>query len=83
MTISRYLANYGYKKAILRATSMLTAAYKQKRVEWAQNHLNDDWSLTLFSDETAFQLFRNTVQCWYKKERPIRPMPKDRTKIFA
>ncbi|GBB92182.1 hypothetical protein RclHR1_01980007 [Rhizophagus clarus] len=83
MTISRHLANHGYKKAILRATPMLTAAHKQKRVEWAQNHLNDDWSLTLFSDETAFQLFRNTVQRWYKKERPIRPMPKDRTKIFA
>ncbi|GBB86632.1 hypothetical protein RclHR1_01300017 [Rhizophagus clarus] len=82
MTISRHLANHGYKKAIPRAP-MLTAAHKQKRVEWAQNHLNDDWSLTLFSDETAFQLFRNTVQHWYKLERPIRPMPKGRTKIFA
>lgn len=62
---------------------MLTAIHKQKRVEWAQKHLNDDWTRTLFSDETAFQLFRNTVQRWYKGERPIRPMPKDRTKILA
>ena len=62
---------------------MLTNAHKQKRVEWAHHHLNDDWKKTLFSDETAFQLFRNTVERWYKGERPVRPMPKKRTKIFA
>jgi DDE superfamily endonuclease len=28
-------------------------------------------------------LFRNTVERWYKGERPIRRMPKDRTKVFA
>ncbi|GBC36754.2 IS630 family transposase [Rhizophagus irregularis DAOM 181602=DAOM 197198] len=38
---------------------------------------------TVSSDETAFQLFRNTVRHWYKKQRPIRPIPKDRSKIFA
>ena len=62
---------------------MLTNDHKRKRVEWAENHLNDKWNKTLFSDETAFQLFRNTVERWYKGERPTRPMPKDRTKIFA
>jgi transposase len=62
---------------------MLTAEHKRKRVEWGREHLNDNWKKTLFSDETAFQLFRNTVERWYKHERPIRPMPKDRTKIFA
>src|SRR6185312_94383 len=62
---------------------MLTNAHKQKRVEWAHRHLNDDWKKMLFSDETEFQLFRNTVECWYKGERPVRPMPKDRTKIFV
>jgi len=45
--------------------------------------LNDNWKKTLFSDETAFQLFRNTIKHWYKGARPIRPMPKDRNKIFA
>ena len=83
MTISRHLTTHGYKKALPRATSMLTDAHKQKRIEWAQQHLNDDWSRTLFSDETAFQLFRNTVERWYKDKRPVHPMPKDRTKIFA
>ena len=45
--------------------------------------MNDDWNMTLFSDETAFQLFRNTVKCWHKEIQPIHPMSKDRVKIFA
>ena len=45
------------------------------------NHINDQWERTLFSDETAFQLFRNTI--WYKGPRPIRPLPKNRQKVFA
>ncbi|GBB89473.1 hypothetical protein RclHR1_16170005 [Rhizophagus clarus] len=61
---------------------MLTAVHKQKRIRWAQKHLNDNWNQTLFSDETAFQLFQNTVQCWYKGVRPIRSMPKDRQKFL-
>jgi len=83
MTISRHLANYGYSKALPKVTPMLTEAHKQRRVEWARQHLNDNWRKTLFSDETAFQLYRNTVERWYKGVRPIRPMPKDRTKVFA
>jgi len=62
---------------------MLTEVYKKNRVKWAKNHLNDNWKNTLFTDETAFQLYRNTIERWYKGERPIRRMPKDRRKIFA
>jgi len=54
MSIQRYLKDHGYNKSIPRATPMLTAKHKEKRVEWATNHLNRDWSKTLFSDETAF-----------------------------
>lgn len=45
--------------------------------------MNDNWNKTLFSDETSFQLFRNTIKHWYKNVRPVRRMPKDRSKIFA
>ena len=83
MTISRHLTTYGYSKALPKQTPMLTEAHKQRCVEWARQHLNDNWRKTLFSDETAFQLYRNTIERWYKGERPIRPMPKDRTKVFA
>jgi transposase len=82
-TISRHLARIGYSKSLPKAIPMLTEAHKRRRVEWAQEHLNDNWGKTLFSDETAFQLFRNTVERWHKGKQPVRPMPKDRTKIMA
>jgi transposase len=83
ITVSRHLANLGYQNALPISTLMLTPSHKKKRVEWAEKHINDNWKKTLFSDETAFQLFRNTLKHWYKNARPIRPMPKDRRKIFA
>ena len=55
---------------------MLTEAHKAKRVEWAKKHINDSWEKTLFSDETAFQLFRNTIKHWYKGQRPTRRFTK-------
>lgn len=82
-TIARHLSSIGYKKNLPKATPMLTEVHKQKRVEWAQKYRNKHWNRVLFSDETAFQLFRNTVERWYKDVLPIRPMPKDRRKIFA
>jgi transposase len=82
-TVSRHLGDHGYRNALPLRTPMLTQAHKQKRVEWAQNHKDDNWNKTLFSDETSFQLFRNTIKHWYKNARPIRCMPKDRSKIFA
>src|SRR5438128_6054412 len=82
-TVRRHMHNSGYQKNVPKATPMLTETHKAKRVEWAQKHLNDDWTRTLFTDETAFKLFRNTVKHWYKSPRPTRPIPKDRTKIFA
>jgi transposase len=82
-TIGRHLSSVGYVKRIPKATPMLTEAHKLKRVEWARKHINDRWNKTMFTDETAFQLFRNTVERWYKGERPVRRMPKDRTKIMA
>src|ERR1044072_7014326 len=37
----------------------------------------------MFTDETAFQLFRNTVERWYKGVRPVRRLPQARTKLMA
>ena len=82
-TVGRHLKEVGYSKGLPRATPMLTEKQKQNRVLWAQNHLNDTWEQTFFLDETAFELYRNTVRRWYKGARPIRRMPKSRVKIFA
>ena len=62
---------------------MLTQKHKKNRVKWAKKHLNFNWKKVLFTDETAFQLFRNMIQHWHKNIRSVRRIPKDRTKIFA
>jgi transposase len=82
-TILRHLKDHGYDKKRPIATPMLTRNHKEKRIEWAQNHMNDDWNRTVFSDETSFWLFSNTVQYWYRGQRPVRRIPKDRTRINA
>jgi len=83
VTIKRYLNELGYKNQLPIGTPMLTEAHKAKRVEWAKKHINDSWEKTLFSDETAFQLFRNTIKHWYKGQHPTKRFPKNRQKVFA
>ena len=75
-TIGTHLKNLGYKHAVPTGTPMLTEAHKEKRVEWAKKHLNDNWERTIFSDETAFDLYRNKIGRWYKGARPLRRLPK-------
>jgi transposase len=82
-TVARHLRANEYAFSLPRKTPMLTEAQRQTRVDWARKHLNDNWKKTFFSDETSFQLFRNTVQRWHKGPRPVRRIPKDRTKIHA
>ena len=57
ITIAHHLKALGYKYNVPAKTPMLTKLHKEKRVEWAQNHLNDNWDNTFFTDEMAFQLF--------------------------
>ena len=84
-TISKHLGSLGYyyKNNVPLATPMLTKAHKEKQVKWAYAHLNDNWNTNLFSDETAFQLFKNIITQWYKSSWPIHPIPKTCIKIFA
>jgi transposase len=72
VTIACHLKSLGYKYNIPAKTPMLTELHKVKRVEWAKKHLDDNWDQTFFTDETAFQLFRNTIGQWYKCSRPLR-----------
>jgi len=83
ITVGRHLAEHGYKNSLPLTTPMLTKAHKESRVIWAKKHLNDNWKRTVFTDETSFQLFHNTIKHWHKGARPIHPMPKDRRKIMA
>ncbi|RHZ43778.1 hypothetical protein Glove_856g54 [Diversispora epigaea] len=82
-TVSRHLAKAGYLKNLPLGTPMLTDVHKRKRVEWANKHIYDNWNKTFFSDETAFQLFRNTIEHWYKGAQPIRCIPKKQNKNYG
>jgi len=82
-TLVRHLKSLGYKNDVPKPAPMLTRLQKKKRLLWAKKHLKDSWGKTFFTDETAFQLFRNTTGQWYKGSRPVRRVPKNREKIFA
>ncbi|CAF4044929.1 unnamed protein product [Rotaria sp. Silwood1] len=61
-TISRHLHEYGYKNVLCQSTHILTSDEKQRRVQWAKKHINDDFNNTIFTDEASCQLFRNTIR---------------------
>ncbi|CAF3651161.1 unnamed protein product [Rotaria socialis] len=45
---------------------MLTNEQKERRVQRALAHKDDDCNRTVFSNETSYQLFRNTIRRWSK-----------------
>jgi transposase-like protein len=61
-TISRHLHEYGYKNVLPQSTHILTSDEKNRRVQWAKKHKNDDFTHTIFTDESLFQIFRNTIR---------------------
>jgi transposase len=81
-TIRRYLIKSGYRNVLPRSTHMLTSEHKQRRIQWAQKHKNYDFTHTVFTDETSFQLFRNTVRRWTKcPNNESKRIPKNRQKV--
>ena len=62
----RHMKKKQYESSVPLATPMLTNRHIEMRKTWAQAHLNDNWGQTIFTDETAFDLFRNKVSRWHK-----------------
>lgn len=74
----------GYKSVLPLATPMLNLEQKERRVQWAMAQINYDLSRTVFSDETCFQLFRNTIRRWSKfAQREWKRIPKNRQKVMV
>ena len=83
-TIQRQLKRLGYKSSLPYKTPMLTQQQKDARVQWAIKHQNDDWSRTIFTDETGYQLIRNTIRRWSKNPKAeVKRIPKNRQKILV
>ena len=74
----------GYKSTLSYATSILTQEQKNARVQWAIQHKDDDWSRTIFTDETCYQLFRNTIRRWSRnRSTEVKRIPKNNLKIMV
>ncbi|CAF3374009.1 unnamed protein product [Rotaria socialis] len=83
-TVQRQLHRLGYENVLPRGTPMLTNEQKERRVQWALAHKDDDWNRTVFSDETSYQLFRNTIHRWSKHaQEEKKRIPKNRQKIMV
>ena len=54
----------GYKSTLLYVTPMLTQEQKHAHVQWVIQHNDDHCSRTMFTDETCYQLLRDTISRW-------------------
>ena len=84
-TVRENLYNLGYRVCVPVSVPMLMASAKDYCIEWAKSHLNKNWKKVIFSDETTFQLFRNTTLVRYKvgQEKPRRAIVKHLLKVHA
>ena len=82
-TIQRELRKLQYRVCRPLRVPLLTKVQITRRLQWAQDHTQDSWKQTIFSDETTFQLFQNTELARYKvgESRPQRPMVKHPYKV--
>lgn len=67
------------------AAPLLKPIHIEARMQWAIRHAKDRWSQTIFSDESTFQMFRNTKLVRYRlgDPRPQRPMVKHPYKVHV
>ncbi len=70
-TVQAYLSNIGEYKLPFQIP-LLSAKNREKRVEYAQFHLNDQFSNVIFSDESRFEMNSNRKKIFVFKgdERP-------------
>ena len=81
-TIRNYLHEKGYKWKRVKPTFYLGEDHMIRRLSFAQNHLNDDWSNTIFLDESTFRLYTSPSYCYQKDDKRIsQPKPKYCLKI--
>lgn len=84
-TVRENLWKLGYRVCVPKKTPFLTSIAKERRVSWAEVHKNKNWEDMVFSDETTFQMFRNTTLVRYKEgeEKPTRGVVKHPFKVHV
>ncbi|CAJ0749176.1 1748_t:CDS:2, partial [Entrophospora sp. SA101] len=75
-TVLNELHNMQYRSTVPKSIPLLTTSHKQNRVAFAIKYRKQNWNKVIFSDETTFQIFRNTQKVFYKigTQPPIKAM---------
>ena len=68
-TVYRELKASGIRKIRPSAAPNLSDRHKKLRVKWAIENRDTDWSRVVFTDESYFSLYRNTIRLWSKSKR--------------
>lgn len=63
-TVRRRLREAGGKYVNEISKPLLSEEHRKKRLKWAKNHQNFDWSKVIFTDESTFQLFTSKRKVW-------------------
>ena len=76
-TIRRVLPSIGIERKRGRKVPILTATHKAARLAWCLRHRGRDWKNVVFSDESKFQFFPNSVKLLtVKGKTPVLPQAK-------
>jgi transposase len=74
-TVYRYLKSKNWICKVPKTIPNLTSTHKTNRVKFATDNINNTFLNTVFTDESYFQLHRNTVKVW-SKVKTTKPTPK-------
>ena len=66
-TVRRRLVEAGLTYAPPMVKPLLSELHRQKRVEWAQTHLNVNWNEVLFTDESSVKVYYNRKCVWRRR----------------
>lgn len=50
---------------------LLTAKHVEKRLQWANEHLNKDWTNVVFTDESSFWTFNTKRRAWSNSKQKV------------
>ncbi|KAL4465551.1 hypothetical protein ABPG72_014000 [Tetrahymena utriculariae] len=83
-TVKKYIPIFGFKFSIPEEIPQLNAHHISKRLSYATQFKDTDEKSIIFTDETYFQLFRNTKGVWHKNtEQNVTMKPQTKVCLMA
>ena len=63
-TVRTHMRDHGLKCRRKQSKPNLKDHHKLRRIHWCEAHLDWPWEFVVFTDESYFQLERNTIKLW-------------------